>query len=95
MNNVEIYGSLLENTKNQPFVQIAARREIHSLTKSILQLYETFPLLLTNSNTHNEDKFSDSNYEAASPSPKAARTLHSFRLASVYGQKEGTISKLP
>lgn len=70
MNNVEIYGRLLENTKNQPFVQIAACREIHALAKSNLQLYETLPILLTNSNTHNEDKFSDSTYETASPSPE-------------------------
>jgi hypothetical protein len=70
MSNVEIYGKLLENTKNQPFVQIAARKEIHALTKSILRLYETLPLLLTNSNKHNEDKFSDSNYEAAGPFPE-------------------------
>jgi hypothetical protein len=26
--------------QNQPFVQIAAHKEIHALTKSILQLYE-------------------------------------------------------
>ena len=36
--------------ENQPFVQIAAHKEIHALTKSILQLYETLPLVLNNSN---------------------------------------------
>ena len=35
---------------NQPFVQIAAHREIHALTKSIMQLYQTLPLILNNSN---------------------------------------------
>ncbi|MGA7899978.1 MAG: hypothetical protein WCA39_14075 [Nitrososphaeraceae archaeon] len=38
---------------NQPFVQIAAHKEIHALTKSILQLYETLPLILINSNNTN------------------------------------------
>jgi predicted cobalt transporter CbtA len=36
--------------ENQPFVQIAAHREIHALTKSIMQLYQTLPLILNNSN---------------------------------------------
>ena len=49
--------------ENQPFVQIGAPREIHTLTKSILQLYETLPLLVTNSNLPNGDMFSDSIYE--------------------------------
>ena len=39
--------------ENQPFVQIAAHKEIHALTKSILQLYETLPLILNNSNNTN------------------------------------------
>jgi hypothetical protein len=29
------------DNQRQPFVQIAANKEIHALTKSILQLYET------------------------------------------------------
>ena len=36
--------------ENQPFVQIPAHKEIHALTKSILHLYETLPLLVTNNN---------------------------------------------
>ncbi|MGC2425667.1 MAG: hypothetical protein WA421_01420 [Nitrososphaeraceae archaeon] len=39
--------------KNQPFVQIAAHKEIHALTKSILHLYETLPLILNNNNSKN------------------------------------------
>ena len=39
--------------ENQPFVQIAAHKEIHALTKSILQLYETLQLILNNSNNTN------------------------------------------
>lgn len=39
--------------ENQPFVQIYAHKEIHALTKSILQLYETLPLILNNSNNTN------------------------------------------
>ena len=39
--------------ENQPFVQIAAHKEIHALTKSISQLYETLPLILNNSNDIN------------------------------------------
>jgi hypothetical protein len=46
---------------NQPFVQIAAHKEIHALTKSILQLYETLPLILNNNS--NNDKLSDIIYE--------------------------------
>ncbi len=38
---------------NQPFVQIAAHKEIHALTKSILQLYQTLPLILNNNNNSN------------------------------------------
>ena len=38
---------------NQPFVQIAAHKEIHALTKSTLQLYETLPLILNNNNNTN------------------------------------------
>ena len=38
---------------NQPFVQIATHKEIHALTKSILQLYETLPLVLNNNNNNN------------------------------------------
>jgi hypothetical protein len=38
--------------ENQPFVQIAAHKEIHALTKSILQLYETLPLILNNNNSN-------------------------------------------
>ena len=49
--------------ENQPFVQISAHKEIHALTKSILQLYETLPLLVTNSNIPNGDIFCDSIYE--------------------------------
>lgn len=39
--------------ENQPFVQIAAHKEIHALTKSILQLYETVPLILNSSHNKN------------------------------------------
>jgi hypothetical protein len=39
--------------KNLPFAKIAAHKEIHALTKSILQLYETLPLILSNSNNTN------------------------------------------
>ena len=39
MSNAEIYGKLLENMKiNQPFVQIAAHKEIHALTKFITKI---------------------------------------------------------
>jgi hypothetical protein len=38
---------------NQPFVQIAAHEEIHALTKSIIQLFQTLPLILNNSNNSN------------------------------------------
>ena len=54
---------LVRKYENQPFVQISAHKEIHALTKSILQLYETLPLLLTNSTIPNGDIFSDSIYE--------------------------------
>ena len=54
---------LVRKYENQPFVQISAHKEIHALTKSILQLYETLPLLVTNSNIPNGDIFSDSIYE--------------------------------
>ena len=39
--------------ENQQFVQIAAHKEIHALTKSILELYEILPLILNNSNNPN------------------------------------------
>jgi hypothetical protein len=45
--------------QNQPFVQIAAHKEIHALTKSIMQLYQTLPLILNNNN----NKLSDIIYE--------------------------------
>ena len=48
---------------NQPFVQIAAHKEIHALTKSILHLYETLPLLLTNSGIVIDYSSSDPVYE--------------------------------
>ena len=54
---------IVRKYENQPFVQISAHKEIHSLTKSILELYETLPLLVTNSNISNSDKFSDPIYE--------------------------------
>ena len=38
--------------ENQPFVQIAAHKEIHALTKSIMELYETLPLILNNNNNN-------------------------------------------
>ena len=44
---------LVRKYENQPFVQIAAHKEIHALTKSILQLYETLPLILNNNNNTN------------------------------------------
>jgi hypothetical protein len=46
--------------ENQPFVQFAAHKEIHALTKSILQLYETLPLIL---NSKNSNTLSDPIYE--------------------------------
>jgi hypothetical protein len=46
---------------NQPFVQIAAHKKIHALTKFILQLYETLLLILNNNNKAN--KLSDPIYE--------------------------------
>ena len=49
---------LIRIYENQPFVEISAHKEIHALTKSILQLYEILPLILNNNNT-----FSDSIYE--------------------------------
>ncbi len=54
---------LVRRYENQPFVQISAHKEIHALTKSILQLYETLPLLVTKSNIPNGDIFCDSIYE--------------------------------
>ena|SRR5215813_7586088 len=39
--------------QNQPFVQIAAHKEIHALTKTIVQLYETLPFILNNHNSTN------------------------------------------
>ena len=38
---------IVRKYENQPFIQISAHKEIHALTKSILQLYETLPLLVT------------------------------------------------
>ena len=48
---------------SQPFVQIAAHKEIHALTKSILQFNETLPLLVTSSNIPNNDSSCDPIYE--------------------------------
>jgi signal transduction histidine kinase len=48
--------------ENQPFVQIAAHKEIHALTKSISQLYETLPLVLNNK-INNNNRLSDIIYE--------------------------------
>jgi hypothetical protein len=46
---------MVRKHENQPFVQIAAHKETHALTKSILQLYETLPLILNNrDNTNNQ-----------------------------------------
>ena len=45
---------IVRKYENQPFVQIPAHKEIHALTKSILQLYETLPLILNNSNNTND-----------------------------------------
>ena len=39
--------------ENQPFVQIAAHKEIHAITMYILHLYETLPLILNNHNNTN------------------------------------------
>ena len=39
--------------EHQPFVQIAAHKELHALTKSILYLYKTLPLILNNNNNNN------------------------------------------
>lgn len=54
---------IVRRYENQPFVQISAHKEIHALTKSLLQLYETLPIILTNSNIPHGDKFCDSIYE--------------------------------
>ena len=43
--------------ESQPFVQIAAHKEIHALTKSILQLYETLPLILNNNSNNTNNQF--------------------------------------
>ena len=43
--------------ENQPFVQIAAHKEIHALTISIMQLYQTVPLILNNNNNTNNNQF--------------------------------------
>lgn len=48
---------------NQPFVQIAAHKEIHALTKSISQLYQKLPLILSNNNNSRNDKLVDIIYE--------------------------------
>ena len=48
---------LVRRYENQPFVQISAHKEIHALTKSILQIYETFPLLVTKNSIPNSDIF--------------------------------------
>ncbi len=45
--------------ENQPFVQISAHKEIHALTKSILNMYETLPLLLTNNSMADNHTFYD------------------------------------
>ena len=50
---------IVRKYEKQPFVQISAHKEIHALTKSILQLYETLPLLVTNSKIPNGDIFCD------------------------------------
>jgi hypothetical protein len=47
MSNAEIHGKLLENTITNHLFRLQLK-EIHTLTKSILQLYETLPLILNN-----------------------------------------------
>jgi hypothetical protein len=49
--------------ENQPFVQVAAHKETHALTNSILQLYEILPLILNNSNNTKmlSDLYKDTN----------------------------------
>jgi replicative DNA helicase len=54
-------SELVRKYENQPFVQIAAHKEIHTLTKSILQLYETLPLIVNNNSNNN--RLSDIIYE--------------------------------
>lgn len=49
----DLWG-LVRRYENQPFVQISAHKEIHALTKSILELYETLPLIISNNNTFSE-----------------------------------------
>jgi hypothetical protein len=49
--------------ENQPFVQIAAHKEIHALTKSIMQLYETLPLILNNNNINNNSNNNSKLYD--------------------------------
>ena len=53
---------LVRKYENQPFVRIAAHKEIHALTNSIMQLYETLPLILNN-NGNNNNRLSDIIYE--------------------------------
>jgi hypothetical protein len=49
--------------ENKPFVQVSAHKEIHALTKSILQLYETLPLILNNNDKNNSYTLSHIIYE--------------------------------
>ena len=58
MNNAD-FMEVVRKYENQPFVQIPAHKEIHSLTKSILQLYETLPLILNNNDKNNSNTLSD------------------------------------
>jgi hypothetical protein len=53
---------MVRKYENQPFVQIAAHKEIHALTKSIMQLYQTLTLILNNNN-NNSDTLSNIIYE--------------------------------
>ena len=51
MSNVEIYGKWLEKRKSA-ICSDSAHKEIHALTKSIIQLYEILPLILNNNNNN-------------------------------------------
>ena len=48
---------VVKEYESQPFVQIATDKEIHALTKSILELYETLPLILNNNSNNTNNQF--------------------------------------
>jgi hypothetical protein len=52
-------SELVRRYEDQPFVQISTHREIHALTKSILELYQMLPLMVNNGNTFYESDYED------------------------------------